>query len=35
MKEGANLSAAQVEALEAQLEDDPLNMSVRTRLLGY
>ena len=35
MREGASLSAAEVEALEAQLQDDPLNMSVRTKLLGY
>lgn len=35
MKEGANLSAAEVEALEAQLQGDPLDLSVRTRLLGY
>ena len=35
VKEGASLSAEQAEALEAQLEADPLAMTARTRLLGY
>ena len=35
LKEGEGLTSAEVEALEAQLEEDPLDVSVRTRLLGY
>ena len=35
LSESANLSAEEVKALEAQLESDPLDMSTRTRLLGY
>ena len=35
LEEGASLLAEEVEVLEAQLESDPLDMSTRTRLLGY
>ena len=35
LKEGEGLTSAEVAALEAQLEEDPVDMSVRTRLLGY
>ena len=35
LQEGASLTADEAAALEAQLEDDPLDMSARTRLLGY
>ena len=35
LKEGEGLTSAEVEALEAQLEDDPTDISARTRLLGY
>ena len=35
LKAGESLTSLEVEALEAQLEDDPLDMSIRTRLLGY
>lgn len=35
LEEGASLSAEEIEALEAQLESDPLDLSTRTKLLGY
>ena len=35
LKAGESLTSVEVAALEAQLEDDPLDMSARTRLLGY
>ena len=35
MKEGASLTVDEIAALEAQLADDPLDMSARIRLLGY
>ena len=35
LKDGAGLTSAEVATLEAQLEEDPLDMSVRTRLVGY
>ena len=35
LKAGESLTSAEVAALEAQLEDDPLDRSARTRLLGY
>ena len=35
LKEGKNLTAKEVATPEEQLEEDPLNMSARTRLLGY
>ena len=35
LQEGEGLASAEVAALEAQLEEDPLDMSARTRLLGY
>ena len=35
LEEGASLTSSEVATLEDQLEDDPLDMSVRARLLGY
>ena len=35
LRAGASLTADEVAALETRLEDDPPDMSVRTRLLGY
>ena len=35
LKEGARLTSSEIATLEAQLEDDPLDISVRTRLLGH
>ena len=35
LKAGASLTTDEVAALEAQLQADPLDMSARTRLLGY
>ena len=35
LKAGESLTSTEVVALEAQLADDPLDMSARTRLLGY
>ena len=35
LQEGFDLTAEKVAALEAQLKHDPLDMSARTRLLGY
>ena len=35
LREGARLSAKEVEVLEERLQADPLDMSTRTRLLGY
>ena len=35
LQEGSRLTADNVAALEAQLKDDPLDMSARTQLLGY
>ena len=35
LQEGANLTVDEVAALEARLQADPLDMSARTRLLGY
>ena len=35
LKQGASLAAEEVTALEGQLEQDPLDMSARAKLLGY
>lgn len=35
LKAGESLTPAEVEALEAQLDDDPQDISARTRLLGF